>query len=214
MDLNAVKLMLKEDEDIKEIINLKSNQISETEESGSNRDLDESWEKAEEWVINVFLDKLAKTEAYAWEALYSNQAEFKDANIFICILGFILSKGDVDCLPPNTRNQANYTIGLSYISGIFCVCNQLITVQRMKRKEAFAVFNQNDLVCKALKHYVHNDPNSPYFDYYKPFATTESQTDQGLRKALKEEQFLVDFLTYCGHEQEKIGSQIQKMLKL
>jgi len=205
--------MLKEDEDIQEIINLKANQISE-KETNPSQDLDESWEKAENWVINVFVDKLAKTETYTWEALYDNQPEFKDANTFICILGFILSKGDPDRLPVKTRNQANYTIGLSYISGIFCVCNQLMTTQRMKRKEALAIFSQNDLVCKALKHYVHNDSNSPYFDYVKPFASTELQTDQELKKSLKEDQALINFINYCGYEQEKISSQIQKMLKL
>ena len=216
MDLNALKSMLREDQDIREIIKLKSDHISVSEGASLGQDLDESWEKAEESVVNIFLDKIEQAQVYAWEAVYDNQPDLKDANTFICILGYILAKGDPDPgrLPEKIRNKENYSVGLSYLSGLFSACNQLIVGQRLKRKEALMLFNQNDLASRALKHYVHTDPNSPYFDYHKPFPMTDGMSDQELRKALKEDQHLINYINYCGDQHQKISLQIQKMLKL
>lgn len=209
----GIRLMLKNDEDVRELINLKSAQISESESEKSTTDLDESWEKAEEQIINIFLDKFEQAQTSVWMGFADNQPEFKDAITFISIMGYILSNGDSDILPPRTRNKNNYTIGLSYLSGMFCFANQLIVNKFLKKNDLIQAFHHDDLVCKSTKHYVHTNELSPYINYYRPFPPIESQTQEEIKNSIKTSEF-GKFLDYCWLQQEIIFKQIAKMLKL
>lgn len=214
LDLMGIRLMLKNDEDVKELINLKSTQISESESRKSTTDLDESLEKAEEEVINIFLDKIEQAQNYVWMGFADNQPEFKDAITFISIMGYVLSNGDPDVLPPRTRNKDNYTVGLSYLSGMFCFANQLIVNKFLKRTDLIQAFHHDDLVCKATKHYVHTYYSSPYVNYNRPFQPIESQTPEEIKISIKADSEFGKFLDYCWLQQEIIFKQVAKMLKL
>lgn len=206
--------MLKENEQIQELINLKSNQISEKEGSLSNTDLDESWEKAEEHVINLFLDNYTKAEDYAWEGLENTQPEFEDLNYFICILGFVMTKNTPTRLTVNVRNQNYYKIGLSFLTGIFCFARPLIVEKAIKRKEFHFVFQNINLICQALRHFIHTNPDDPYFNYFMPFTPLEGKTDKEIEVILKTDKEWHKFLAHCEEEHRKLYSKMEKMFKL
>lgn len=206
--------MLAKDEDVQELIKLKSDKISESDSDSSTMDLDETWCRAEEHVVNIFLDKFLKAENYVWGFLDENQPEVKDANRFICILGFILSKGEPERLPGNMHNKNFYTIGLSYLSGLFCLANQIVKGGIVNSEEIRVIFQQNDLAVKALKHYIHNNAQSPYFDYYRPFSNLESKTQEEVIKLLSTDKELITFIEYCEEEWKRLFGQLTKIFSL
>ncbi|MFY9225522.1 MAG: hypothetical protein WAQ98_22790 [Blastocatellia bacterium] len=213
MDLPSIKQMLREDEQIQDLINLKSKDISENNLE-SNFDLDDSWEQAESLVINLFLDNFSRAKPYMENVPLQ---ELTKVRSFVCILGFVLSNGEPDTLPSNgVHSQNYYGIGLSYLAGIFCLGNQVILSRIASREDITKFFYQNDLVCKALKHFVHTDPDSPYTEYNRPFFTDlmTANTEEEASEALKKDPELLKFLQYCEKEIEKMFKEIEKMFKL
>lgn len=213
MDLSVIKQLLKEDDEVQDLINLKSKDISE-KDSKPNSDLDDSWEEAENHVVNLFLNKFVQAQKYLQNIPSQESTKLRS---FVCILGFVLSNGEPDVLPRDgVYTQNYYSIGLSYLAGVFCLGNQIILSRIANREDIIKFFYQNDLVCKALKHFVHTDPNSPYVEYNRPFFTDlmTANTEEEASEALKKDPELLKFLQYCEKEIQKIFDEIQKIFNL
>jgi hypothetical protein len=154
MNESAIKEVLRKDSRVRELITARAFQIyqSRSSEEGSP---EEDWRQAEQEIIEDLAGKLVEAEAESWQIAAQGEPELQEARSFATLTGFMLAN---DSLPTRADlfDTRYYTIGLSYITGMFKIG------RRLEEDSFLRYFSNDDAVVRALFYRLRTDPSSLY----------------------------------------------------
>src|SRR5262245_31873562 len=154
MNESAIKDVLRKDSRVRELITARAFQIyqSRSTEEGSE---EEDWYRAEQEIIDDLTSKLVEAEAVSWQMAGEGDPQLQEPRSFATLTGFMLA---YDSLPTRADlfDTRYYTIGLSYITGMFKIG------RRLDEDSFLRYFSNDDAIVRALCYRIRTDPSSPY----------------------------------------------------
>jgi hypothetical protein len=163
MDEVTIRNVLRSDARVKDLISARAYQYylsrratqdgaEHDEQNGAEHD----WHCAEKEVIDDLVEKLIEAQAESWRAIEDRQPGFQPAHNFATLIGFMLASGGLPARG-DLYNPRYYTIGLSYITGMFKIGRTLDEGQFLQ------LFSNDNAVVKALLYRMRTNPDSPYY---------------------------------------------------
>lgn len=195
MDENTIRSVLRSDARVKEMITARAYQIY-LEHQHEERAPDENWLQAEREIVDELTHKLIEAEVESWAIVADKDPSLQPGRAFATLVGFMLATGGKPTRA-DLYNARYFSIGLSYITGMFQIGRTLAEEQFLKQ------FSNDEAVVQALLYRIRTNADSPYY-------TTELGDDWRVGFANDEE--LMKFLSYAENEARKLFGIFKKML--
>jgi hypothetical protein len=196
MDENTIRSVLRSDARVKELISARAYQnfLARNPDEG---DPDNDWLRAEEEVIDELTDKLIEAQSESWRSLEQQQPGLQAGRTFSTLLGFMLANGSGRPSRSDLYDPRYYTIGLSYITGMFQIG------QALKEDEFVRRFSNDNAVVAALLYHLRTSPESPYYCEKLPAELkVECRTDEEMS----------DYLAYAEEQARTFFDLFKQML--
>lgn len=178
-----IKESLRSDATVRDLIAARAHQIYLSRSSDSAT-AEANWYKAENEVVEELYNLLIEVQEQAWRESGEKDSEAQQSRSFVTLVGFMLAKGGVPSRAELVDTRY-YTIGLSYLTGIFQIGQSLEEESFIQR------FSNDPSILAALLYSIRTNPASPYF-------TQDRSSD--LRVAFGSDEELKKYLAYAETE--------------
>lgn len=195
MDENTIKQILRSDARVKELIDNKAQEYY-LQRDPQTHSAQDDWLRAEKDILDEVTSKFLEAQAEAWTDMTNKNPEFKEAYEFATLVGFMLAVGGQ---PQRGQlyDTRYYTIGLSYITGMFKVGQTIDS-------EAFtSIFSNDDNLVAALKYYIQTDANSPY---------SPDNLDEPISNIFADDARTQEYIAYAEKQIRSLFALFKKML--
>lgn len=188
MNRELIRQRLREDSRVRQLISIRAHEIYSSREEGSS-DADNDWYMAEHDVIEGLIDLMIAAQEFAWRQEPGDRAA-------VTLIGYTLASNDTPS-PADLTDARYYTIGLSYLTGMFQIG------QGLEEDEFIRRFGNDPAVLKAILYRLRTSSTSPYY-------TEELPAD--LRLEFDDEAELNIYLERAEQEAKALYGEVRRLL--
>ncbi|MCS6886243.1 MAG: hypothetical protein RMM17_10260 [Acidobacteriota bacterium] len=168
-----IKQKLREDPRVKRLIELRAYEIYSARKGEGESDAVADWYAAEKEVLDGLVDLLAETQSFAWRADGCDRT-------LVALVGWMLASCDLPS-QADLVDARYYTIGLSYLTGMFEVGAALDEEDFIRR------FGNSPAILRTIAYKLLTSPESPYYSQIlPPDLRLEFDDEAGLNKYLEQ----------------------------
>lgn len=188
MNRELIKQRLREDSRVIQLISTRAHEIYSNRKADES-DADADWYKAETEVLEGLIDLMVAAQEFAWREEPEDRAA-------VSLIGYSLASND-NPSPADLTDARYYTIGLSYLTGMFQIG------QGLEEEEFIRRFGNDPAVLKAVLYRLRTSKSSPYY-------TEELPTD--LRLEFDDEEELNAYLKHAEQEARTLYNEVCRLL--
>ncbi|MEW6736615.1 MAG: DUF2934 domain-containing protein, partial [Acidobacteriota bacterium] len=153
VDEVTIKDVLCKDENIRRLISERAYEIFIS--GRNNNDKESDWYQAEREIVGNLVKKILETNR-SWFGIVTPGSIAEKRVSFITLVGFMLAKGGLPS-QGDLFNTQYYTIGLSYLTGMFQIGRTL------DESTFLSQFANDNTIVQALLYCIRAIPKSPYY---------------------------------------------------
>lgn len=188
MNRELIRERLREDSRVRQLISIRAHEIYSSREENAS-DADSDWYRAEHEVLEGLIDLMIAAQEFAWREEPGDRAA-------IALIGCTLASNNTPT-PSDLIDARYYTIGLSYLTGMFQIG------QGLEEEEFIRRFGNDPAVLKAVLYRMRTSSSSPYY-------TEELPAD--LRLEFEDEAELNTYLKQAEQEVRALYSEVRRLL--